>query len=140
MPLFILKTLSKKLSTTFFWLSKLGMKLGMGMIDFQNHLHFYKEISCESTFKHTIRNQGLLFMFYVLRFLWKRKIKSFFSISFSWKNFTFFLFHLRLRSVSHFTFYFTLFYFTLVYAFLCLRFFIVFNIFYVFVHESERKT
>ena len=56
------------------------------------------------------------------------------------KNFTTFLFHLRLHSASHFTFYFTHFYFTFIYVILCLRYFTYFNLFYVFVYETERKT
>ena len=78
-------------------------------------------------------------MFYVLRFLWKRKIKYFFYIYFHKQILRFFSFILRLRSVSHFTIYFTLFYFTFIYVFLCLRLFTFINKFHVFVYETEHK-
>ena len=78
-------------------------------------------------------------MFYVLRFLWKRKIKYFFTFIFINKFYVFslsfyvyVLFHI-LRFILHF---FILRLFTF---FLCLRLFTFFNIFYVFVYETEHK-
>ena len=93
------------------------------------------------TISRGYRGQWLLFTFYVLRFLWKHKIKPIFSISFSWNYFTILFFHLRLRSVPHVTFSFTLFSFTIFYVILCLRLFtfFLFCLFHVFVYETECK-
>ena len=57
---------------------------------------------------------------YLIRYI-QRYIKTGFVVYVL--RFRIFQFHLRLGSVSHFTFYFTHFYFTIIYVILCLRYF-----------------
>ena len=112
----------------------------------KGELFHFKTLLCivVTEFGVSIRNRGNTdhrivsdLISYLIRYI-QRYIKTGFVVYAL--RFTIFLFHLRLRSVSHFTFYFTHFYFTFIYVILCLRYFTYFNLFYVFVYETERKT